>query len=293
MRLSGRRESQIYGRFGYGLAVPSLSMKADKTRFALRDDNGPDGGVRLVDAEEAYELFPPVYDRIRATRSGLISRTEHWWKQHKLADPESWRRGSSRKFYVALELDGSVEGYAFYRVKSEWEEGMSRSEVRVVEAFAGSARAERELWRFLFGIDLTIRVHGYYLDPASSLPLNVHDPRALGLRWTDGLWLRLVDVEEALRARSYPEAEPIVLEVEDEFCPWNAGRFRAGPDGGKTRSKPDLALDVADLACAYLGGFDFNRLVHAGRARELREGAAERATRLFRTDLPPYTPEEF
>ena len=55
----------------------------------------------------------------------------------------------------------------------------------------------------------------------------------------------------------------------------------------------DLAIDVSDLASAYMGGFDVHQLVHAGRARELRDGAAEAASRLFRTDLPPYTPEEF
>jgi predicted acetyltransferase len=286
-------ESVIYGRFGYGVAVPSVAMKAEKARFALRDDAGPEGTVRLVDGEAALELFPPVYERVRAERAGFLSRDERWWKEHKLADPESWRRGSSKKFYVAVELDGSVEGYAVYRLKNEWEDGMPKGEVRVIEALASSARAERELWRFLFGIDLMTHVRAYYLDPASALFVNVRDPRGLGLRLTDGLWLRLVDIDAALQARTYGDAEPVVLEVTDEFCPWNAGRYRIGADAGRTKAKADLALDAADLASAYLGGIDVHQLVHAGRAQELRDGAAERASRLFRTTLPPYTPEEF
>ena len=287
-------ESPIYGRFGYGVAVPTLIMSADRARFALRDDAGPEGLVRLVTADEAYELFPPVYERVRTSRAGLLSRTEHWWKQHKLADPESWRRGASHKFYAAVELGGEVAAYALYRVKSDWgEDGMPRGEVHVVEAFATSARSERELWRFLFGIDLVTRVKAFYLDPASALLLNARDPRALGLSWTDGLWLRLVDVDAALRARSYGEGEPVVVEVTDDLCSWNAGRYRLGEGAGRTEDEPDLALDVADLASTYLGGYDFHRLVHAGRARELRDGAAGAASRLVRTDLPPYTPEEF
>ena len=52
-------------------------------------------------------------------------------------------------------------------------------------------------------------------------------------------------------------------------------------------------LDTADLAATYLGAWDFHRLVHSGRAEERREGAAEAASLLFRTDLPPFCAEVF
>ena len=287
-------EAAIYGRFGYGLAAPGISMKSDRARFALRDDEGSQGSIRLLNADEAYELFPPVYERLRTTRPGMLTRTEHWWRNHRLADPESWRRGSSRKYYAAIELDRQVEAYTFYRLKEgEWEDGLPRGDVKVIEAFATSPAAERELWRFLHGIDLMSRVDVFNVDPASPLPLIVRDPRALGMRLGDALWLRFVDVEAALKARSYRPVDPVVFEVRDELCPWNPGRYRAGEGAGRTDDEPDLELDVTDLACAYLGAFDFHRLVHAGRAAELREGAAERASLLFRTDLPPFCPEVF
>ena len=101
-------ESAIYGRFGYGLAAPGIGAKSDRARFALRDDAGPQGGVRLVDLETAYGLFPPVYELVRPGRAGMLTRSEHWWREHTLADPKSWRRGASQKFYAAVELDGAV-----------------------------------------------------------------------------------------------------------------------------------------------------------------------------------------
>jgi predicted acetyltransferase len=223
----------------------------------------------------------------------MLSRDERWWKEHRLADPESWRRGASRKFYAAVDVDGAVEGYAYYRVKDEWEDGFSKSEVRVIEALATSVEAEKALWSFLHGIDLIIRVSVPMFDLGSALPLLVRDPRALGLRVGDGLWLRLVDVDAALRARSYKPGESVVLEVRDELCPWNAGRYRVGDDAGRTEDTADLALDVADLASAYLGGFDFHRLARAGLVEERVERSVEAATLLFRTDLPPYCPEVF
>ena len=116
--------------------------------------------------------------------------------------------GASKKFYAAVEIDGEVEGYALYRVKDEWQDGFARGEVRVIEALATSPAAERVLWRFLHEIDLTVRVDVSRFDPGSPLPLLVRDSRALGLRLGDGLWLRLVDLDAALKARSYRPASP-------------------------------------------------------------------------------------
>jgi predicted acetyltransferase len=115
----------------------------------------------------------------------------------------------------------------------------------------------------------------------------------LHLRLSDGLWLRFVDLEEALRARSYAAEGSVVMEIHDELCPSNAGRWRVGDDVEKTRSAADLELDARDLASAYLGAFDFHRLAAAERVRELRPGALERASALFRTPRPPYCPDEF
>ena len=284
-------EAAIYGRFGYGQAAQSVHVKSDKARFALREEGR--GSVRLVDADEALTLFPPVYERVRARRAGMLSRDERWWKEHRLADPESWRRGASRKFFAAVEVDGAVAGYTYYRVKDDWQDGMSRSEVRVIEALATSAEAEKTLWGFLHGIDLAVLIEVFSFDPGSPLPLLVRDPRALRARVGDGLWLRLVDVDAALRARAYGPGEPVVLEVRDELCPWNAGRYRVGPDAGRTEDTADLALDVTELASAYLGGYDFQLLAHAGLVEERVDGALEAASLLFRTDLPPFCPEVF
>jgi predicted acetyltransferase len=284
-------EASIYGRFGYGQAVWGLEARSDRARFALRRE--AKGTVRLVDADEALELFPPVYERVRAARSGMLSRHDGWWLERKLADPESWRQGASRKFYAVVEIDGAVEGYTYYRVKDDWEDGFATGEVRVIEALAASVEAEQALWGFLHGIDLVARIRADHFDPGSPLPLLVRDPRALNRRLGDGLWLRLVDVDAALRARSYNAGEPVVLEIRDEVCPWNSGRYRVGDDAGRTEDTADLALDVAELASAYLGGYDFHMLAHAGLVEERFDGAVGRAALLFRTELPPYCPEVF
>jgi predicted acetyltransferase len=121
----------------------------------------------------------------------------------------------------------------------------------------------------------------------------VTDPRRLHLSLAEGLWLRLVDLDAALRARGFGEGEPVVLEVGDALYERNAVRWSVGPEPGRTEAEPDVELDIADLASAYLGAFTFEQLAAAGRARELRPGGLARATALFATPMPPWCPEGF
>jgi predicted acetyltransferase len=285
-------EAAIYGRFGYGISAPTWQLDADRSRFSFRDDPGAQGAVRLIDREEAAKLLPPIYDAVRREVPGFTSRNALLWDQYRLADPEHWRRGAGPKFHAVLEFDGEPVGYAIYRIKNDWAEGFSKSQVLVLETCATSDAAEREVWRFVFGIDLVVRIRGRH-DPGSPLFLMVVDPRSLMLRVTEGLWLRLVDLDAALTGRTYATDDPVVMEVRDELCPWNAGRWKVGRDAGRTEDEADLELDVADLASAYLGAFDFERLAAAQRVRELKPGALARASDLFRTSRPPFCPEDF
>ena len=285
-------EAAIYGRYGYGIAAPTAQLEADHARFALRDNPAPEGRVRIASLDDALEPCMQVYEAVRPVVPGFTTRSRDWWETFRLADPDEWRRGSSPKYAAIVELDGAPAAYALYRIKQSWQHGFSHSEVRLVETLASSPAAERELWRFVFGIDLIARVEGR-VDPASPLFLMVVDARSLQLRVSEGLWLRLVDVEAALAGRSYASDDEVVVEVRDDFCQWNTGRWRIGREVARTDDEAELELDVADLASAYLGAFSFSRLAAAERVRELSDGAVARADALFRTERPPYCPEDF
>jgi len=121
------------------------------------------------------------------------------------------------------------------------------------------------------------------------------DPHRLRVtRLHEFLWLRLVDVAAALPARRYAASDALVLEMGDPVLPENTGRFRleAGPDGAAcapTSAPADLAVGVADVSAAYLGGVTFTTLVRAGRVGELTPGAAQRADALFASRPAPWT----
>jgi predicted acetyltransferase len=110
---------------------------------------------------------------------------------------------------------------------------------------------------------------------------------------TDGLWVRLVDVPRALEARTYEREVDVVLGVQDEFCPWNAGTWRlsAGPSGAScepTDRQPDLVLDVRELGGVYLGGPSLARLGAAGLVEELTQGALATTSAAFTTARLPW-----
>jgi predicted acetyltransferase len=131
-----------------------------------------------------------------------------------------------------------------------------------------------------------------------SLPWMLADPRRLQRVPRDGLWLRIVDVAASLPLRSYSSDGSLVLDVQDQFCPWNQGRFEleAGPEGADcrpTNASPDLSITVSGLASAYLGTVSFTALAQTGLVEELSPGSLLRADRMFAVQQQPWTPHNF
>ena len=157
--------------------------------------------------------------------------------------------------------------------------------------------AEAALWAWISGVDLIATMRGRRGPLPHPLQLLLTEPRRLGVTLTDGSWLRIIDLPAALAARSYSGSGELVLDVSDDLCPANAGRWRVrvpaaqgpgraaiDPAGAAT---PDLALDISDVAAVYLGAFRFADLARTGRVRECRPGAVADADGLFRVDRAP------
>lgn len=287
-------EESIYGRFGYGLAsfCGEITLAHEYTAFAHPFE--PQGTVRLIEAEEAHEAIPPVFDRIRPEWPGMFSRNGAWWENRVIADPEERRDGAGPKRWVAYKRDGSIEGYAVYRHKPGFEAGTTSAELRVIEALGTSPEALRDLWAYLLAVDWVATVKSYLLPPDHPLFLLLSTPRRLRYRMGDGIWVRLVDVGEALSGRSYSGDGSIVFDVADEFCPWNEGRWKlSGGRAERSKGEAELSVPVQSLGSALLGGVSFAALRRAGRVIELKAGAIERADALFRWDRQPWCPEIF
>lgn len=291
-------EGSIYQRFGYGLSTMVTRVAIQLDRGAFRRPHTPAGTIRFVDLDEARRLLPPVFEAVASTRPGFFARTPAFWDSEVFRDPEHWRRGAGEAFYVVHEVGGEVDGFARYRIRDRWEDSGPRSTVIVTDKLASNPAADLDLWRFLMDIDLMATLEAWNIAPDDPLILNALEPRRLGIGLGDGMWLRVVDVAAALAQRRYAADGRVVLEVSDEFCDWNDGRWTLTVEAGTplveaASDAADLALDITDLGATYLGGFSFIQLADAARVRELQPGALARADAMFRTPRPPWCPRVF
>ncbi|MFG1668957.1 GNAT family N-acetyltransferase [Streptomyces sp. Y7] len=291
-------EPAIYGRFGYGIGTYQVSTEIDTARVSLSVPPGTDDvRLRYAVPADVLDVCEAVYARRVSRRPGMIARLPGW-ERLGLLDPESDREGASPIQCVLAERDGEVVGYARFRVKPVWDGNGPSGEVLLRDVQALDPAAEAALWRFLFGIDLTSTVKAWSRPMDEAWQHQVSDIRRCVVRVKDALHVRLVDVGAALEARTYQAPVDVVFEVEDDFCPWNTGRWRLSGDAkgascARTTDPADLALSVRELGAAYLGGVSLAALGAAGRVRELRQGALAEASVGFASTVAPWLPHGF
>ncbi|CRK55380.1 Enhanced intracellular survival protein [Alloactinosynnema sp. L-07] len=284
-------EAAIYGRFGYGLATDYIHYEITaKTPFRPGVDLGADR-VREVARADAIEAIKPIYERHAATTVGALSRPGAYWEYH-LLDTERRRAGAS-----PLRFAVHPDGYAVYRVKGEWSERAPDGRLMVRELVATTPRAYAALVRYLLDVDLIGMVE---LDGAVDEPLTLllQTPRAALRKRFDGLFIRLVDLDRALVARDYAADVDVVIEVADEWCPWNAGRWRftakdAQATVERTTADADLSTSSTELGAAFLGGTRLTMLAAAGRVHEHTPGAVARLSAAFLGEREPACVEVF
>jgi predicted acetyltransferase len=279
-------EGAIYGRFGYGTTTLDRTVEITRRRAELRPDLPESGGVRQLGTEQLRAIAPDIHRRWAARTPGALSRDDVRW-DFTLADREWSRNGGTELFHL-----GHADGYASYRrVHAD-------RACDLVELFAATPAAHRELWRALLAMDLveTVRTRSLPLD--DPLPLLLTDPRQVRTTaLNDGMWLRVLDVPAALSARPYRIELDVVLEVDDPFLD-RGGRFRlrGGPEGATcepTTAAADLRIAVRALGPLLLGGQPAAPLAAAGLLEAAEPAVLDRVDTAFGTDRLPQHGSEF
>ncbi|HEU4542282.1 MAG TPA: GNAT family N-acetyltransferase [Jiangellaceae bacterium] len=288
-------EPAIYGRHGYGLA--SLELEVNLGRGTTLTAPDLDDAAGAVTTHLVTVSDPDVPKRMRECHlgcaglgsvvgdAGYYARICHQLPE-ELRDKESWRVLFARR-------DDTDVGFAMFRRTHKWERARPAGELSVW-ALVGDPAAQLALLRRLVEFDLigTVKVRTVGVD--DPLLLWVGGPRATSdVATYDSLWVRLVDLPEALQDRTWSAPCDVVIEVTDTMAPWNEGnwRIRAEDTGDatveKTTAESDVRLRVDALGAAYLGGGNLTALQRAGLVTERRKGAVTELWRAMRTELSP------
>jgi predicted acetyltransferase len=273
-------EATIYGRFGYGVGTSVKSVRVTRSAARWRPEVPASGQVRLVDRATAAKRLAELYPR-SGGGPGTMTRPAVWW-------PDFGRQG----IHVAVHSDaGGGDGYVAYSIR----ESTQGTQLDVGELRAATDEARASLWRFVLGVDLVADVYAKIRPVDEPVGEFLLDPRACRTTSVgDDLWLRLLDVEAALTARSYRAADPVVVEVVDVSLPANSGKYLIGPLGAeRTNSDAQVRLDVDALAMLYLGDCRATTLVRTGRAEAVDQAAPARLDELFRTEERPWCGTNF
>jgi predicted acetyltransferase len=296
-------EAGIYGRFGYGRASRQAKFTIRRGEGALVRDAPADPRLRLRVAEPdatAAELTK-VYDTLLPAQPGLFSRNEAWWRR-VLADPEEDRHGASPLRCLLAEDEAGPRGYALYTATGRWDDEtfLSDSRLDIRELAATDPAANAALWADLLSRDLITEVTARLRPEDDPLLHLLADPRRARPVLADGLWFRVVDVPGALSLRRYPCPVDVVIEVIDDWCPWNQGRWRltAGSPGGtasceRTSDPADVILPVTALGAAYLGSTRLGSLAAAGLVTEQRASTLNALSAAMTWDPGPWCPVIF
>ena len=289
-------EAGIYGRWGFGSATRAAELTI-RTRDAQLLVPVPEARPQAGAPAELLDELRAVHAAVLPGRPGVIERSEARW-QEAIKDFEADREGLGRLRALVFDDHGRPGGYALFAVRKRDTDGRPDDLVELRELVAATPAASAALWAHLLGLALARTVHWAGAPDDAELVHMLAEPDAVTTRVDAGLFVRLVDVPRALAERRYGAPVDLVLDVEDDVCPWNAGRWRlvGDADGARCRAtgaEPDLSLGATELGAAYLGGTSLASLAAAGRVEECAPGALAAASHGFGGAVAPWCIEGF
>ncbi|OCG74207.1 GNAT family N-acetyltransferase [Microbacterium sediminis] len=258
-------ESTIYGRYGFGMAVPVENIAIETKRAGWI---GPATDVTLayVERPRLVEVLGELHERVRTQRPGNVGGFPFRWETIAGTAPGS-TDGAKTRGVIARDAAGEIRGALVFVLSEGAHHAHHVLDVRHLVAETPDARAA--LWRFAIEHDLVGTVKADLQPVDDALPWLVTDPRAVERTVFDHGWLRVLDVPRVLRARGYAADADATVTVRDDLGIAD-GTWRVAITGGAAAVTPDegaadVELGVSELSSVVVGGVSLGSLAAAGR----------------------------
>lgn len=284
----------IYQRFGYGLASSGYKYQFDPRDSMFQfETKSKEGYVTRFGPGDTPAEVPELYEEFRTPRNLLLQRPKLAW-EHAYYGPKP-------NYHYAVHYDGSgkPDGYVSYRLREIPKSTDGPDQRFGVQDFVYlNNEAYRELWDYIRNHDLVKQVVLYAPldDPATQMML---EPRMLHPEWFEGIWLRVVDVQQLASGRSYSAEGSVCFEIrEDNDCPWNVGRFCIESSGEQSEvsinaNTVDFQISINGLASLLSGQSSLSVLCSSGRAQIHDPSRLPYIDAFFATKYKPFCIDDF
>ncbi|MFI1240344.1 GNAT family N-acetyltransferase [Nocardia salmonicida] len=270
----------IYRRFGLGPSAFSSEVTICRGEARLIARGQPAATVREIESDEARDILPAIYDRWVKETVGAVSRSAEWWDNYF-----SEISGSSliERYFMVHE-----DGYLTYTLNRAFGD----TSIAIGDFCAVNDDSHTDLWQAVLGLEMfdTIRAELRIDDPIFLKLTDMRSVKTSNKR--DVLWMRLVNIAEAMSRRGYASDGSVIVQVSDPF-EISSGTFELVAENGvghcvPTNASADIHLSLDDLSSLYLGAISPSELSAAGRMEVLHDGALRRLGSMLRTDDAPF-----
>ena len=210
-------EPAIYGRYGYGLA--SLEQPITLSRGATLTAPGLDEAAGTVTTRMATITDADIPQRmhachLRGVETGAIVGAPEYYERICQSFPE-WLRDKEPWRILFAQRDGEDVGFAMFRRERSGSRPGPAARSRSSSSSASPA-TRLALLRRLVDFDLVGTIQLRTVGAEDPVLAWAGGPRATaGVETYDSLWIRLVDLPEALAARTWSAPCDVVVEVTD------------------------------------------------------------------------------
>ncbi len=280
----------IYQRFGYGLASNITDYRFDPRMAALQFPMAIDGQTRRVAIDDALPIVKHVFREYVKDKNMMALRADVTWNLLLgLAGK------NKPEFVVHYDGEDQPDAYCVYSMTSfDRDDAGPNQELTITDFYYTSMSGYRALWEYICAHDLVGRVVWGSVPEDDPAPGILLEPRCLNQRLGDGLWFRVIDIEQMLKGRGYDCEGDLTIGIEgDDICPWNNGSYRLSVAAGEasveaTTSKPDLVCSVQGVASLLAGYGSATWLHRNGRLTARDELTLSQGDRLFATRYRPH-----
>ncbi len=274
---------QFYRRFGWELFADNKKVTIEKKDLDMLPSN--QGKILRDIPKDERAQIERVYETYAASHSGMLVRTQKWWKDHVYSEDH---------LAAYVNDNGDYEGYLVYSVKNK--------EMEIIEIITCTHQAAIGLWNFICQHDSMIDKVVVTTSTHDLFPYYLKQPK----QKTDVhpyFMARIVNVEGFLKSYSFElTGEKVFIHVNDEYCSWNIGSYLLSDDSftaykekeGSVCAHPPkvgLQMGIGTLSTLLLGYKTADELYHLGEITGSIDDLQKLKRKIPR--LRPYFPDFF